>query len=130
MRAIIQSLLADVHPDLTSAQVITAQVLQGSAVTDQPPFPFVVHKYSVTTPTPSRRGRNGLEVWVYDAPGSYLRIDAILQAIKIRFAGYPHAGPGGYIAVVDWASDSADLPAEEFHGITRMSAFNLVGSTT
>ena len=125
MRRLVQQVLESVNPALLPP----AQIIQGSNLTEQPPFPFLVHKLTITNPTPSRGGRPGLEVWCYDEPGSYLRIDAILQAIRARLAPGPHVLADGseLIAVVDWTNDSTDLPAEEFHGITRMSAYNLVG---
>jgi hypothetical protein len=119
MRGIIQQLLATTgHP-----------VIQGSALDEQPGFPFIIHKFAIGTRTPSGRGRPGLEVWVYDSPGSYLQIDRILMEIREIFRGYPFTSINGteHIAVIDWVNDSADLPAEEFGGITRMSAYNLVG---
>jgi hypothetical protein len=128
MRRIIQALLEGVVVD--GAPIPPDRVIQGSAMKVQPEFPFIVHKYSITTPTPSGRGRPGLEVWVYDEPGSYIsHIDPILSQVRTIFNQYPFTLADGseYLAVVDWTNDSADLPAEEFHGITRMSAFNLVG---
>jgi hypothetical protein len=122
----VQQLLESASPDLVPPD----RILQGSSVEEAPPdFPFIIHKYSIGNRSVSGRGRPGLEVWVYDRPGSYLRIDKILRDVRYRFAGYPFTTSDGeeHIAVVDWTNDSADLPAEEFHGITRMSAFNLVG---
>lgn len=125
MRRLVQQVLESVDPQLLPP----AQIIQGSNLTEQPPFPFLIHKLTITAATPSRRGKPGLEVWVYDEPGSYLRIDAILRAVRNRLAPGPHTLTDGseHIAVVDWTNDSPDLPAEEFHGITRMCAFNLVG---
>jgi hypothetical protein len=72
----------------------------------------------------------GLDVWVYDAPGSYARIDATLRMIRNTLLAVQDLhGQGEHIALIDWSNDSADLPAEEFQGITRMSSFTLVGST-
>jgi len=121
----VQQVLESVDPVLLPP----AQIIQGSDLTDQPPFPFLVHRLTFAGPTPSGRGRPGLEVWVYDEPGSYLRIDRLLLAVRARLRPGPHTLDDGseHIAVVDWTNDSADLPAEEFHGITRMSAYNLVG---
>lgn len=125
MRGLVQTLLESVEPGIT--------VLQGSAIDEaQPEFPFIIHKFSIGAPTPSGLVKPGLEVWCYDQSGSYLRIDRILDQVKTTLLAYPFTSLNGreHIAVVDWTNDSADLPAEEFHGITRMSAFNLVGRSS
>jgi hypothetical protein len=72
----------------------------------------------------------GLDIWVYDVPGSYANlIDPTLRVIRAQFLAVADLrGYGEHIAAIDWANDSADLPAEEYQGITRMSSFNLVGS--
>ena len=127
MRALIQTILSEVDPLVW----LPSRIYQGSAVDEQPDFPFIVHRYRITAATPSIRGMPGLEVWFYDEPGSYVRIDKALKdfrnylvAVTDRRAGSEH------IAQIDWTGDSPDLPAEEYRGITRSSSFNLIGGSS
>jgi hypothetical protein len=73
----------------------------------------------------------GLEIWFYDEPGSYLRIDAALKSFRNYLVAITHRVVGSeHIAQIDWTGDSPDLPAEEYGGITRSSSFNLIGGSS
>jgi hypothetical protein len=126
MRRVVQALLEEVDWNTYPA----GKIKQGSVVDDQPEFPFIVHRLRITDPSSSGRGRMGLEVWVYDYPGSYQRIDDTLKAIRQKFVGVCDRRVGDeHVSQIEWTGDSPDLPAEEYRGITRSSSFNLIGST-
>lgn len=127
MRQVVQQLMLEFDPTNYPA----SKVFQGSVVNDQPEFPFLVHRYRITVPTASNRGMPGLEVWIYDAPGSYLRIDAGLKAVRDYLLGINDRRVGNeHISQIEWTGDSPDLPAEEYRGIARTGSFNLIGSTS
>jgi hypothetical protein len=132
MRRLIQDLLSSVDPVHFPPEKILQAGVVDSGLMPLPELPFIIHRYSI-----GRRGGRqgsampGLDVWIYDVPGSYANlIDPTLVAVRNTLLAVSDLrGHGEHIAAIDWANDSADLPAEEFQGITRMSSFNLVGST-
>jgi hypothetical protein len=127
MRGLIQTILSEVDPTVW----LPVRVLQGSVVDSQPDFPFIVHRYRITVPTPSGRGMPGLEVWFYDEPGSYLRIDKALKDFRNYLVAVSDRRSGGeHISQIEWAGDSPDLPAEEYGGITRSASFNVIGGSS
>jgi hypothetical protein len=127
MRALIQTILSEVDPTVWPPE----RIYQGSNVDDQPEFPFIVHRYRITDASASGRGRNGLEVWFYDAPGSYLRIDKALKDFRnYLVAVTDRRASSEHIAQIEWTGDSPDLPAEEYGGITRSGSFNLIGGSS
>ena len=132
MRRLIHQLLLTVDPEhFPENKILQAGVLD-SGLIKLPELPFIIHRYSI-----GRRGGGrgrvmpGLDVWVYDVPGSYANlIDPTLRAIRAQFLAVSDLrSDDEHIAAIDWVNDSADLPAEEYEGITRMSSYNLVGST-
>jgi hypothetical protein len=127
MRQVVQTLLAEVDPAVWSP----ASIFQGSVVDDQPAFPFIVHRFRIGAPTPSGKAMPGLEVWFYDEPGSYLRIDKAAKDFRNYLVAVTHRVVGSeHIAQIEWTGDSPDLPAEEYGGITRSSSFNLIGGSS
>lgn len=127
MRRVVQQLLAEVDPTVW----LPERIFQDSAVNDQPEFPFIVHRFRIGAPTPSGRGMPGLEVWFYDTPGSYLRIDKALKDFRNHLVAVLHRVVGSeHIAQIEWTGDSPDLPAEEYGGITRSGSFNLIGGSS
>lgn len=126
MRKVIQKLLSEVDPTHFPEE----KIFQGSVVDNQPEFPFMVHRLRITEPSVSRRGKFGLEVWVYDASGSYQLIDDTLKAVRNYLESVVDRRVGGeHVSQLEWTGDSPDLPAEEYRGITRSGSFNVIGST-
>lgn len=64
------------------------------------------------------------EVWVYDSPGSYTRIDDALKRIRDAVISAP-ADDGMFPA--EWAGDSEDLSDDEMGTIFRTASFQLRG---
>ena len=127
MRGLVQTILSEVDPTVW----LPSRILQGSVIDDQPDFPFIVHRYRAGIPSPSGRSVPGLEVWFYDEPGSYLRIDKALRDFRNYLVAVAHRVAGSeHIAQIDWTGDSPDLPAEEYGGITRSASFNLIGGSS
>lgn len=63
-------------------------------------------------------------VWVYDEPGSYLRIDAILTHVRRVLL----AMPGDASAICcEWAGDGPELGDDELKAILRVGNFTLIG---
>ena len=63
-------------------------------------------------------------VWVHDEPGSYKRIDAILEAMLAALAGQVSDATG--IAAL-WQGDSPELSDPDQGTITRYSSYRLYG---
>jgi len=127
MRGLIQTILTEVDPTVW----IPSRIFQGSNVDDQPDFPFIVHRYRNGTPSPSGKSVPGLELWFYDEPGSYVRIDKALKDFRNYLVAITHRVAGSeHIAQIDWTGYSPDLPAEEYGGITRSATFNLIGGSS
>jgi hypothetical protein len=130
MRKLVQQLLESVDPANFPADKIIQASSADDALRQMPDLPFVVLRFSIGRASASRRGQPSLDVWVYDVPGSYLRIDAFLRACRATLlAAQDLRGSGEHIAQIDWVNDSADLPAEEYGGIVRMGTFTLTGSS-
>lgn len=64
-------------------------------------------------------------IWVHDDFGSFLRIDAILGAIKLALEGAP-AAPG--VVCAEWQGDSIDLNDADQGTLVRNSSFKLVAA--
>lgn len=132
MRRLVQQVLEGVDPLVFPAGKILQASSVDSGLVQIPELPFIIHRFSLSARTPSNRGRPSLDVWVYDAPGSYQLIDETLRKVRAAFLAIADMRTEDgleHIATVDWVNDSSDLPAEEYSGITRMAAFVLVGST-
>ena len=63
-------------------------------------------------------------VWVHDEPGSYKRIDAILELVRAALAGQVTEA----IAAI-WQGDSPELSDPEQGTIVRYSSYRLYGRT-
>jgi hypothetical protein len=82
---------------------------------------------SVTSRSPSREV--GLEVWVHDDPGSYLRIDDILKELERILDGVVHvsAAAGESISQTKFESRSPDLNDDGLRTICKMTSYTLIG---
>jgi hypothetical protein len=69
---------------------------------------------------------DGLEVWVYDEPGSYDRIEELLEEIRVELEG--QISVPGAIAC-SWQGDSVELSDDQMKAIVKNSTYRLVGGT-
>jgi hypothetical protein len=125
MRKTIMSIL-----EPASEQVLSWH--QQGSLDVAPPRPFGTYRLrlssrGVTSQSVSREV--GLEVWIYDDPGSYLRIDGILNEVEAALKAVLHASAaeGESISQTRWESRSPDLNDDGLRAITRMTSFTLIG---
>lgn len=83
--------------------------------------PFAVYRVQEATPVlrgddGTERRQNVLQVWVYDEPGSYARIEAILRTIETQLV------QATTLRAI-WLSDSAELPDEDQKAIVKNSSY-------
>lgn len=112
------------------ALVAPASVFAGGSITVAPETkPFVIYRIGANAP----RLRDGgspvatarfAEVWVYDDPGAYDRIDSILGTIRGQLVG-PVPEPDK--TCCEWIGDSGELADDALGAITRNSVFQLIG---
>lgn len=100
------------------------RIYGGGALTGHPgAVPFVVLRFG---PEVERAGRAAREkecaVWVHDDPGSYLRIDEVLAAVRWALVG--SVSEAGAIAV-EWQGTSPDLADDVMDTITRNTSYAL-----
>lgn len=127
MRKTIFSLIKGVSPDIPAERWF-----QMGAIDETPEKPFGVYRLSQSVPGVTRRSKSrsvSLEVWVHDTPGSYTRIDGVLDAVENTLEAVVHASSaeGESISQVDWQSRSPDLDDTGFRTICKMSSFTLIG---
>lgn len=128
MRKTIYSILTT---DMSTEMVPGGWHQHGSL--DQAPVrPFGTYRLrlsgsSVTSHSASREV--GLELWVHDDPGSYNRIDGILNELDTVFLAVVHrsAAEGESISQTKWDSRSPDLNDDGLRTITKMTSFTLIG---
>lgn len=102
------------------------RVLAASNVHERPVTPFVVIKA-----LPSSRGPHSAasfsdwEIWAHDDPGSYVRIDQILEACRFALSS---AVSVGSVISAEWQGDSADFVDDQMKTITRSSTYRIAGS--
>lgn len=110
------------------ALVQDADVHGSGSLEGSPARPFIMLRFG-----PTVRGayagtsQTELQVWVHDEPGDYLRIQAILQAVRAALEGVV-ASAGAHVA--RWQGESQDLADDGYGTITRWASYNLVGTTT
>lgn len=63
-----------------------------------------------------------LFVWIHDEPGSYARIDGLLDIVRGILVGQVTDA-----VACTWSGDSGDLADDTFKTITRNGSFRLVG---
>lgn len=127
MRKTVYSLLKDVHPDIPAERWY-----QMGSIDETPEKPFGVYRLAMTQPGVTRRSKyrpTSLEVWVHDTPGSYTRIDEVLNAVEdvLDAVIYASAAPTESISAADFVSKSPDLDDTGFRTICKMSSFNIIG---
>lgn len=109
-----------VSTGVPAARVIAAGSLEENVGT----LPMIIIKTGSESPGPfpGVTTHNAI-LWVHDEPGSYLRIDAIIKALKALDVQV--AVPGG--VACRWIGDSTELADDGFHTITRNTSFQLQG---
>jgi hypothetical protein len=107
-----------------------SNVHSGGSLTVPPASkPYIVYRLQATTPnlkdaSVAVRQTTIAEVWAYDDPGAYDRIDSILADVRARLVG-PVAEVGKVCC--EWSGDSGELSDDEMKAITRNSTFLLIG---
>lgn len=71
----------------------------------------------------------GLQVWVYDEPGDYTKIDTIVRRIR-ALMGEVVAQPvaGGHISSIRWTGDSPDLYDTVYKAIVRNTSYEVISN--
>lgn len=105
---------------------------QASDVDDTPAKPFGVYRISGSGPTLTRRSKSKevrVELWVHDVPGSYLRIDKLLNELETTFDAVVHASAaeGESISQMAYDSRSPDLDDSGFGTICKAVIFTAIG---
>lgn len=88
-----------------------------------PTRPYVVYRMQDELPTLNGDDRNErsttiVQVWAYDDPGSYVKIEAILKVVRGLFEN-----AAGLRA--RWAGDSVELADDEQKAITKNASFEV-----
>lgn len=121
-----------VYPKLVNV-LPAAQVFAGGALAEVPAVrPFIVYRLNNKTAAMRDNDRaiatfDVLDVWVYDNPGSYDRIETTLEAVKVQLVG--QVASVGAIAC-SWQGDSGELADDALKAITKNSTYRLVGGTS
>lgn len=97
-----------------------ANTFGAGSLGDNPPTirPFVVIRLLPRRSTLKQGVANlqQVEIWVHDNPGSYTRIDEMLDSLKLMTSD-----------LVRWEGDSQDLSDQSWQTITKNSTFTFVG---
>lgn len=118
-----------VHAQLLASEAVTdlvpAERIYGAGALSGHPgaVPFLVLRFG---PDEERAGGAAREsecvVWAHDDPGSYLRIDEVLVAV--RWALVASVDEPGAIAS-EWQGTSGDLADDQLDTITRNTSYRL-----
>lgn len=112
---------------LTNIAPATSHYGAGSLDAAPEARPWLIIKMTDDNPVPGIKLARfqGAEIWVYDNPGSYSRIDSLLEEIRLALlASRPVTD--GMVAI--WQGNSPELADDQFGAITRFASFRLVGS--
>ena len=111
---------------------MVTDVRAGGSITEPPEgFPFIVYRLQDKTARLKDdmlpvRTQQFCEVWVYDEPGSYDRIDTIIQLLRDELCGVV-AQPGK--VACEWSGDSGELADDAWKAIVRNTTFQLIGAS-
>ena len=103
--------------------------IQSSDVDQEPVRPFAVIAMDEAVRGATRKpGVRRLRIHIHDDPGSYIRIDKILEDV-IEFLGDVRAAQDAdsYLAQADWIETSPDLFDDGHRTITKNASFVLAG---
>jgi len=117
----------------TDAQLLslgmTAASFLGTSAADSPEMrPWAIIKWGQSTPAFGLTGETALEVWYYDEPGSYVRINKLIERTKslLQDAVHVQGSDGDELTAARWAGDSPELYDDVFKCITRYTSFTVV----
>ena len=104
--------------------------LQSSAVDTEPARPFAVIGMDENVRGATRKpGVRRLRIHIHDDPGSYVRIDKIIEDLidVLDNAKEIQGDDDSYLAQADWNETSPDLFDDGHRTITKNASFTLVG---
>lgn len=112
---------APLHPDVPPERMFSA-----SAINKQHERPLIGMRLHTGFPTQRRLGeRLYVQVWAYDNPGDYMRIDRVLKNVRRALEGLQPFGP---FLEASWIEDSVDLRDDPMEAITKYSRFQVTGN--
>ena len=124
-RAAVYSLLST-DPELAALGV----KFHGFQAVDTPSErPFATIRWGTEDPGARRdRGAQGLTIWVYDRPASFIRIDAVIRRIKEVLLDATHVpGDDGLtLTQARWVSDSQDMFDDIYGCLLRTTSFDVL----
>lgn len=127
MRAWVQETLK-----LAISELVDDRIYQSSALEQVPTKkPYVIHRFGSTVPALSMEEdaarSTPLTLYFHDVPGSYERMDELLQLVKKKMTQVPPALAEPRLIRCLWTSHSADLPQDPKTGtIIKLSHYRLV----
>lgn len=109
---------------------MTSATTYGSATMQSPSEQlFTVLKYGDDTAFLGMLSTQSLEVWVYDMPGSYSRINNVIDIVK-QILTVENVDvvdeDGGRFSQARWMSTSRELYDDIYKRVTRFATFNVV----
>lgn len=126
MRKVVYKLLQEAMPEIP-----VQNIFQFGSIPDNPPKPFAIYRMAgrMDGITSKRSlGTVRLEVWIHDVPGSYSKIERLLDDVDQKLLAVIHREEGGQsISQIGYDSRSTDLYDEGFKTICKMSSFTIVG---
>lgn len=108
---------------------LTVDSIQRSGGTESPEArPFVIIKGGADNAAWGNTGTKDVEIWAYDEPTSYDRIDSILKRVRELMTSAVHVSgaDGNTMAQAEWQGDSIDLYDDIWMCATRYSSFRTV----
>jgi hypothetical protein len=120
---------AAIQTALLAAPGLPAEQVWASNALDTPmAWPFIIHRWDSVTPAFKLIGTEQVIIWVHDKPGSYDRINTILEWVKQELTDMVHVpgSDGRILTCVEWTGDSGDLYDDGWDTITRNASFTVV----
>jgi len=114
----------------TLAAQVGTRIYQSTALKEVPEIkPYVMYRYLADVPElrgddSSPVNRQAFMVMVHDYPGSYVKIDTILQILKGLFRDV--SDPDNDIIHCNWVDDSEDLRDDIMGTIVRWSRYRFL----
>lgn len=114
------------HSPLTT--LVGTRIFESSRLQDVPTKPYVMYKFFPMTAELSgddapKVFNQGVQVFVHDVPGDYLRIDAILKILKDLFQNAYDKTAG--VEICKWIDSSEDFKDPDMGTITRFARFRI-----
>jgi hypothetical protein len=117
-------------PELTAIVPADRVKAAGSLTGSPPSHPFVLYRIGGQVPRINAADRpfiadQDAQVWVYDEPGSYNRIESYLDWLRRELPGQVVAVEGAHACV--WQGTSGELADDEFKSAVKFATFKFVG---